>query len=203
MLTSRRGWKHLPPLRGPLDLDGLIAYEAWASRPEAIGLERPADGVIVIRGDIGPDDVILVRQPVRRGWRAQLAAIGALDPTDPPPEVKIEADPMGFMVLDPPGSGLHRITLEYRPELNGRLGFGVLPTKPFSEGPFPRIYPGGIGDAKTFALPPFRPGAVLSVFGEHFVPGETQVFFGSTPGEVLYVIPPPNQRPPPHRNLAG
>ena len=53
VLTSRRGWKHLPPLRGPLDLDGLIAYEAWASRPEAIGLERPADGVIVIRGDIG------------------------------------------------------------------------------------------------------------------------------------------------------
>ncbi len=189
VLTSRRGWKHLPPLRGPLDLDGLIAYEAWASRPEAVGLRRSADGLIVISGDIGPDDLILVRQPLRQGRRARLAAIGALDSTDPPLEVNIEADPLGFMVLDPPGSGLHRITLEYRPELNERLGFDVLPTKPFLAGPFPRIYPGGIGDAKTFALPPFRPGAVLSVFGEHFVPGETQVFFDSTPGEVLYVIP--------------
>ncbi len=182
VLTSRRGWKYLPPLRGPLDIDGLIAYEAWASRPEAVGLERSADGVIVVSGDIGPDDLILVRtsmrvrQPIRKGRRAS-------------PEVKIEADPLGFLVLDPPGSGSHRITLEYRPELNERLGFGVLPTKPFLEGPFPRIYAGGIGDAKTFALPPFRPGAVLSVFGEHFVPGETQVFFDSTPGEVLYVVP--------------
>ena len=187
VLTSRHGWKHLPPLRGPLDIDGLIAYEAWASRPEAVGLERPADGVIVIRGEIGPDDLILVRQPFRKGRRARLAVIGTFDPNDPPPEVRIEADPLGFMVLDPPVTGPVRITLEYRPGFSERLGYLPTPSQPFLEGPFPRIYPGGIGDARTFALPPFRPGAVLSVFGEHFVPGETQVFFGSTPGEVLYV----------------
>ena len=189
VLVSRYGWKHLAPLRGPLDIDGLIAYEAWASRPEAVGLERRADGVIEIRGDIGPDDLILVRQRIRKGRRAQLAVIGTFDPDDPPNEVKIEADPLGFVVLDPPVTGSLRITLDYRPVLDERLGYGAVPTEPFAEGPFPRIYPGGIGDAKTFALSPFQPGAVLSIFGEHFVPEDTRVFFDSIEGEVLYVAP--------------
>ncbi len=189
VLVSRYGWKHLAPLRGLLDIDGLIVYEAWASRPEAVGLERRADGVIVIHGEIGPDDLILVRQPIRKGWRADLALIGTFDPDDSPDEVKIEADPLGFMVLGPLLSGRHRITLQYHPGLDERLGYGEVPTEPFVAGPFPRIYPGGIGDAKTFALSPFQPGAVLSVFGEHFVPEQTRVFFDSMEGKVLYVAP--------------
>lgn len=189
VLVSRFAWRNLPRLRGPLDIDGLGAYEAWASRPEAAGLDRLDDGRVRIRCDVGPDDLILARLPLRHGWRAYLETRGASGSESPAEEIKIEADPLGFMVLDPPLTGPLLITLEYRPDFSERLGHRPTPSQPFLEGPFPRIYRGGIGDARTFALPPFRPGAVLSVFGEHFVAGDTQVFFGSMPGEVLYVVP--------------
>lgn len=186
VIVSRYGREHLEPLRGPLDIDGLLAYEAWASRAEAARLSRFEDGHIEVNSDLGPEDVILVRLPIRMGWRASVGPRDASNQGLSKNDVKIEADPMGFMVLDSPRAGLLQITLEYHPVLAERLGYRVVMTRPFLEGPFPRIYPGGIGDARTFALSPFRPGAIVSIFGEHFRPEKTRVFFGSMEADVLY-----------------
>jgi hypothetical protein len=189
VLASRYGRPHLLPLRGVLDVDGLLAYEAWALRAEAAGFFRLQDGRIGILTDLGPDDVILVRLPFRMGWKARINTGDDPSHKGLTKDVNIQPDPMGFMVLDPSVVGPLRITLEYRPSIAERMGYYEIEFTPFLEGPFPRIYPGGIGHAETFALSPFQPGALISIFGEHFLPGDTRVFFDSTEADVLYAAP--------------
>ena len=182
VLVSRHLWKSLPPIRGLSDIEGLNRYVSWAGRPERAGFRRVADSALEVWADLGPLDLFLVRRNCRPGWRAYLE--GAT-----PRELPIECDPLGFMVLDAGGEGPTRLRLEFQPSWARRLFPHALPRRPLPRGEFPRISPGGVLEAVGFAPGPFPAGASLSVFGHGFVPGNTRVLFGETPGEVLWVGP--------------
>jgi hypothetical protein len=182
VLVSRHSWKSLPPIRGLYDIEGLNQYLSWAGRPEPAGFRRVGDATFEVWADLGPLDMFLVRRNCQPGWRAYLEGPS-------PRELTIECDPLGFLVMDAGGEGEARVRLEFQPGWAQRLFPGGRPSRPLAGGDFPRITPGGVIEAVGFTPPPFRPGASLSVFGHNFVPESTRVFFGETPGEVLWVGP--------------
>jgi len=182
VLVSRHSWKSLRPIRGLHDIEGLNQYLGWAGRPEPAGFRRVGDAAFEVSADLGPLDMFLVRQNCAPGWRAYLEGPS-------PRELTVECDPLGYMVLDSGGAGETRVRLEFQPLWTERLFPAGMPSRPLPGGEFPRITPGGVIEAVGFTPPPFRPGASLSIFGHGFVPEKTQVLFGETPGEVLWVGP--------------
>lgn len=182
VLVSRHSWKSLPPIRGLYDVEGLNQYLSWAGRPEPAGFRRVGDSNFEVWANLGPLDMFLVRRNCQPGWRAYLEGAS-------PRELATECDPLGFLVVDPGVEGEARVRLEFQPVLMQRLFPGGAPSRPLAGGDFPRITPGGVIEAVGFAPPPFRPGASLSVFGHHFVPESTRVFFGDMTGQVLWVGP--------------
>jgi hypothetical protein len=186
VLVSRHSWKSLSPVRGLYDIEGLGQYLGWAGRPEPAGFRRVADSTFEVWAELGPLDMFLVRRNCEPGWRAYLE-----DPSAQ--EVAIECDPLGFMVIDAGNgakpAGETRLRLEFQPPWLQRLFPDGMARRALPAGDYPRITPGGVIDAVGFTPPPFRPGASLSIFGHNFVPEDTRVFFGETPGEVIWVGP--------------
>jgi hypothetical protein len=182
VLVSRHSWKSLPPIRGLFDIEGLNQYLSWAGRPEPAGFRRVGDVVFEVWADLGPLDMFLVRRNCQPGWRAYLEGANSR-------ELAIECDPLGFFVLDAGGEGNARVRLEFQPAWSQRLFPSGGRSRPLAGGDFPRITPGGVIEAVGFTPPPFPPAASLSVFGHNFVPESTRVFFGETPGEILWVGP--------------
>jgi hypothetical protein len=132
--------------------------------------------------DLGPLDMFLIRRNCQPGWRAYREGGSRR-------EVAIECDPLGFMVVDPGGEGETRVRLEFQPAWTKRVFPDGMPWHALPGGEFPRITPGGVIEAVQFTPPPFRPGASLSIFGHNFVPENTRVLFGETPGKILWVGP--------------
>jgi hypothetical protein len=195
VLVSRHQWKSLPPIRGLYDVESLNQYVTWAGRPEAAAFEQAADAAFEVAAELGPLDMFLIRRNCQPGWRAYL-----LDESSR--ELPIECDPLGFMVVDPGREGETQVRLEFKPSWRQRF-FPESPNpRTLTDRQFPRIAAAGIVEAAGFNPPPFQPGASLSIFGHNFVPGDTRVLFGETPGEVLWNGPqqinvrlPPNLEP--------
>jgi hypothetical protein len=192
--VSRRQWKSLPPIRGLYDVESLNQSVSWAGRPEAAAFAQAEDAAMEVEADLGPLDMFLIRRNCQSGWRAYV--------WDENRELPIECDPLGFMVVDPASEGETHVRLEFEPSWKQRIFPERLPLRPLTDGQFPRIAAAGIVEAAGFQPPPFQPGASLSIFGHNFVPGDTRVLFGETPGEVLWVGPqqinarlPPNAEP--------
>ena len=100
VLVSRYQWRTLPRLRSLYDRTALAAYVNWADRPEAAGFRWTAAGKAEVRTDLGPDDMVLVRQ-LAAGWSASL---------DGRP-LECLRDPVGFLLLDPERAGAVTILL--------------------------------------------------------------------------------------------
>jgi hypothetical protein len=182
VLVSRHCWQNLAPIRGRYDIEALSQYVAWAGRPEPAGFRSVGNSAFEIQADLGPLDMFLVRSNCEPGWRAYLEGPN-------PRELAIECDPLGFMVVDAGREGETRVRLEFQPSWIQRIFPEGMPHRDLPAGEFPRIIPGGVIEAVGFTPPPFRPGASLSIFGHHFLPDTTDVFFGEMPGEVLWVSP--------------
>jgi hypothetical protein len=197
VVVSRHQWMNLPPIRGLHDFEGLEQYIAWAGRPEAASFRPLGGGSIEVRGDLGPLDMFLIRRNCQPGWRAYRE-------TPTRQELAIECDPLGFMAVDPgregetvegetvggePVGGETVLRLEFRPSWTQRLFPEGMAPRPLPGGDFPRITPGGVIEATRFHPPPFRPGALLSIFGQHFASASTQVLFGEIPGELVWAGP--------------
>ncbi len=173
VLVSRDRRQDLKPIRGPLDREGLEAYLNWSGRPEAAGVVWRDSVSAEIHADLGPSDAILVRVPARPGWKAAVQdSTGGIRP------IEVQSDPAGFILLDPNETGPARITLEYNPGWLERLLPSPREQGPFVRGDFPIISTDGVVDAFDYTPPPFKSGALLSIFGRYFIPGQTTVFIG-------------------------
>jgi hypothetical protein len=182
VLVSRHSWQSVRQIRGLFDIEALSQYVGWAGRPEPVGFRRVENSAFEVQADLGPLDMFLIRRNCQPGWRAYLGGPGLR-------ELAIECDPLGFMVVDPGVEGETRVRLEFHPTWTQRFFPESMPARELPGGDFPRITPGGVIEAVAFTPPPFRPGASLSIFGHHFAPDNTRVFFCETPGEVLWVGP--------------
>ncbi len=171
VLVSRYQWRGLPRFRSLYDRAALLAYVNWANRPEAAGLRWTAPGTAEIRADLGPDDMILVRQNAASGWTATL---------DGRP-LECLHDPIGFLLLDPQRTGLVNMVLS-APRWLARSAVSPLPARAL-----PAINPGGIIDGIRHTPPPFGPGTVITIYGTDLAfAGPTRVLAAGRPAEVLY-----------------
>jgi hypothetical protein len=169
VLVSRYAWKNLPPFHSLYDRRALEAYDTWADRPEPAGFRWIAAEAAEVRADVGPDDMILVRHSVPPGCRASI---------DGRP-IECLRDPIGFLVLDPARSGFVTIRLT--------LPAGVADVAPLSTETFPVINEGGVVHATSGQQPPFRPGALIAIFGSGLAgSGKTRVLVAGRDAEVLY-----------------
>lgn len=175
VVVSRIGRERLRPIRGVLDVEGLEAYIAWAARPRSVLLREKSPSEMLLRADLGPDDLILIRRRLGPSWTASSSS-GTVPGSD---------DMLGFRVLDP-GRGRHEIRLRYVASLRERL----LPRAPapphLARGEFPRIQPEGVVDGGDFSRPPFSAGATLSLFGGGFEPSVSVVWVGDRRVEPLW-----------------
>ncbi|MBI1358545.1 MAG: hypothetical protein GC160_29765 [Acidobacteria bacterium] len=175
VVVSRPGFEGLRPVRGPLDVERLERYIAWAGRPELLTLERPERGRLTIRADLGPDSVILVRQDFSGPWTVE------------PASVTLHEDPIGYLVLDPGQTDAPvEVSLIAQPNALSLLAPPQLRRDPIDMGEFPVLRAEGLVDAQSFAGPPFRPGAYLSLFGSRFEPEGNDVALDGAPLEKLY-----------------
>ena len=182
VLVSRERWQDLKPIRGPLDVEGLEAYLSWAGRPEAVDLVWHDSVSAEIRADLGPADAILVREFALPGWKAVVQeASGSKKP------LEVRQDPAGFIFLDPNETGPTLLQLAYDPGWLDRVMPGSLAKAPFVMGDFPIITSDGVVDAFDYSPPPFKRGAVLTIFGRNFLSGETSVFIAGEEASPSYV----------------
>ncbi len=182
VLVSRERWQDLKPIRGPLDVEGLEAYLSWAGRPEAIDLVWHDSVSAEIRADLGPADAILVRELALPGWKALVQdASGGKKP------LEVRQDPVGFIFLDPNTTGPTVLQLAYDPGWLVRVMPASLAKDPFVMGDFPIISTGGVVDAFDYTPAPFKSGAILTIFGRYFIPGQTTVFIGEARITPAYV----------------
>ena len=182
VLVSRERWQDLKPIRGPLDVEGLEAYLSWAGRPEAIDLVWHDSVSAEIRADLGPADAILVREFALPGWKAVVQdASGSNKP------LEVRQDPVGFIFLDPNKTGPTLLQLAYDPGWLERLLPSPREQGPFVMGEVPIISPGGVVDAFDYTPPPFKRGALLTIFGRYFIPDQTTVFIGEARISPTYV----------------
>ena len=171
VLVSRRRWKALPRLRSLYDRAALEAYVEWTDRPEAAGFGWTGPQSAEINADVGPDDMILVRQIATVGWKASI---------DGRP-IECLRDPIGFLLLDAGRAGLLRIALS-APDKASQGEAGPLPTRLI-----PVINSGGVVDGINGTLPPLRPGRPISIYGTDLAGGGTpRVLVAGRSLQVLY-----------------
>jgi hypothetical protein len=169
VLVSRYQWRNLPALRSVYDRPALAAYVEWANRPEGAGFRWLSGREAEVQAEVGPDDMILVRQNAGTGWSARIAGEPAVT----------HADPIGFLLLDPERTGPVTIRL--------RTPWRAGAPAQFSEHAVPAIDPGGIVDGVRLTPPPFRPGAVVTIYGSGLgQTGATRVLVAGQEAEVLY-----------------
>ena len=179
VIVSRRGWKKLPAPRSLYDRAALAAYVSWSNRPEAAGWRELENGEREIRADLGPDEVILLRQSDGTRWAASMDGrpIPVLD------------DPIGCHVLDPGRPGAFVIRLTHQTEiahwLPWRKSGPALTPLPARAIPF--IDSGGIIDGVRHTPSPVAPGAIISIFGADLAVGSSaRVLAGGRALEVFY-----------------
>lgn len=158
LLVSRPLREQLPPFVSLLDREALEAYRLWATRPESVGLERVSETELRVEADLGPYDVILVREPFAAGWES--AEPAAITP-----------DPIGFTVVDPGKSGAFETTLR-------RMRGESREPSPLPVREVPRIRPEGVTAAPDYRQGPFQAGDHLVIFGEEFAPRASHVRLG-------------------------
>lgn len=166
VLVSRAQWEALPELLSLYDVEGLAAYRLWSNRPEAVGVERLENGRIRLKADLGPLDMILLREPISAGWEATA-------------DVTVSADPIGYTLIDPGQAGALEVELR---RADGRR----LDPAPLPEHETPIVAPGGVAAAPDYAPPPFEPGAYLTIFGERFRPDNVHVLLDDQRIEPLF-----------------
>jgi len=175
VVVSRIGGERLRPIRGVLDVEGVEAYVAWAARPRSLLLRESSPSEMLLRADLGPDDLILIRRRLGLSWSAASSS-GAVSGWD---------DPLGFRVLDP-GAGRHEIRLHFKGSLRERLLPRAGAALHLARGEFPRIQPEGIVDGGDFSQPPFSAGTTLSLFGKGFETSVSVVWVGDRRVEPLW-----------------
>jgi len=172
VLTSRRVFDQLQPIRGLLDIEGLERYIRWSNRPEAVSVQREGNE-IELRTSLGPDDLILVRENWSPNWSIT------------PDSAKLRRDPLGFIVIDPERAGDFHAALSnarFAPTIRSRIDETRL-----TLAKFPAIAPGSAIDAQTFERGPFRPEQYISVFGRGFNPDSTRLLLGESRLEPMWV----------------
>jgi hypothetical protein len=168
VLVSRYQFSNLAPLRSFYDRPGLAAYVEWANRPEGAGFRWVSGREAEVRADLGPDDMVLVRQNAA-GWTASVEG----------QPVATHADPIGYLVLDPRRTG--PVTIRLHTPWRAGPDF-VLP-----EHAVPVLTSGGIVDAERHTPPPFAPGTVVTLYGSGLgETGVTRVLAGGRSAEVSY-----------------
>jgi len=173
VLVSRRQWRALPRLQSLYDRAALLAYLEWANRPEPARFRPTSDGRATVEAELGPDDMMLLRQDFGSGWRATL---------DGQP-IEARADPIGLLLLDAARTG--RVEVVLQPPGDHRPAPRALPTHAV-----PYISEGGVRDGVRHTPPPFPPGAIVSIYGVDLGgEGETSVLAGGQPAEVLWAGP--------------
>ena len=169
VVVSRHQWQNLPRLRSLYDRPSLAAYVEWANRPEGAGFRWLGPREAEVRADLGPDDMILVRQNAAAGWTAFTSG----------QPVTTAADPIGYLVLDPRRTGPVTVSLR----APWRAGSG----EALAENAIPVLNRDGIVDGIRLTPPPFAPGTVVTIHGSGL--GETRttrVLVAGRPAEVLY-----------------
>lgn len=179
VIVSRRQWKKLPALRSLYDRAALAAYVSWSNRPEAAGWRGVEDDGAEIRAELGPDDVILVRQSDDGRWAATVNGRS----------IPVIHDPIGYVVLDPGRSGPVVIRLTHETGIADWLPWRKLSAAaaPLPARAIPSIDADGIIDGVRHTPPPVAPGAIISIFGADLAVGSsTRVLAGGRALEVLY-----------------
>jgi len=178
LLVSREEWRRLPAFRSLYDRAALSAYVQWANRPEAAGVRRLQNGSMEIHADLGPNDVILLRQSRPGKW---VATAGSRP-------VSVVRDPIGNLVLDPGISGPVVMQLAHQSTVFDPLPFAakqddkLLPVLAI-----PSIDSGGIIDGVSHTPPPVAPAGIISIFGSDFAAaGPMRVLVNGRPMEVLF-----------------
>jgi hypothetical protein len=179
VIVSHSGLAELRPVRGPLDVERLERYVAWAGRPESLHVRRPIPGRLQIRADVGPNAAILLRRHFSADWRVY------------PASIKLRPDPLGYLVLDPAEApdGPLEITLDSAALLPSLLWPPPLDKQPIDFAEMPSLHPEGVVNGSTLSGPPFKPRAVLSLFGNRFSPNGNSVAIGGLPAELLFESP--------------
>ena len=162
VLVSRERFQDLEPIRGLFDVEGLEHYLVWALRPEAVSFEQRGTE-IAVRGDAGPDDLVLVRVNAAE-WRTTTASF---------------VDPLGNVVLDPRAPGTFEAVLQHQSASGER--------RVLDSGDYPRIAPEGVVDGQSYQLSPFAPGAFVAIFGDRFRPEATRVLIDEAEARLEYV----------------
>jgi hypothetical protein len=169
VVVSRHQWQSLPRLRSVYDRPSLAAYVEWANRPEGAGFRWLGPREAEVRADLGPDDMILVRQNAAAGWTA----------TTRGQPVTTAADPIGYLLLDPRRTGPLTVSL--------RAPWRAGNSAPLAENAIPVLNPDGIVDGLRLTPAPFAPGTVVTIHGSGL--GDTRttrVLIAGRPAEVLY-----------------
>jgi IPT/TIG domain-containing protein len=169
VVVSRHQWQNLPRLRSLYDRPSLAAYVEWANRPEAAGFRWLGPREAEVRADLGPDDMILVRQNAAAGWTAFTSG----------QPVTTTSDPIGYLVLDTRRTGPVTVSLR----APWRAGSGA--TLP--ENAIPVLNPDGIVDGIRLTPPPFAPGTVVTIHGSGLGDSRTtRVLVAGRLAQVLY-----------------
>jgi hypothetical protein len=169
VVVSRHQWQNLPRLRSVYDRPSLAAYVEWANRPEGAGFRWLGPREAEVRADLGPDDMILVRQNAAAGWTA----------TTRGQPVTTAADPIGYLLLDPRRTGPLTVSLR----APWRAGSGAA----LPENAIPVLNADGIVDGIRLTPAPFAPGTVVTIHGSGL--GETpttRVLVAGRQADVLY-----------------
>ncbi len=180
ILVSRHQWKSLPPFRSQRDRVALAAYVAWADLAEAAGWRPTGPATAEVRVDLGPDDMILIRQDIHPGWSASLDG-------QPLPCLR---DPIGFVLLDPRREGPSTISVSFDRSFWAFWSERGRPNRPpdaLPERDPPAIHPGGVLDGLRHTPPPFAPGTVITLYGSDLEEnGKARVLVAGRPVQTLY-----------------